>query len=194
MSQEGLIKLAGRSVLILCSEFKCSNIIHQQRWLHSLSPNVKKSAWTPEEDRLLLELYEAHSTKWSVIARHIPGRTDDACSKRYREALDPTLRRDEWSKEEDDKLLDAYSRLPGRWGQVGQELQRSGLACRNRCVNSACPFSCTQLIATFHQVETSRAETNELPSTRPSACRGFKSFKSYANIFPHASLAKLTYG
>ncbi|KAG1757264.1 hypothetical protein EDB19DRAFT_1622844 [Suillus lakei] len=102
------------------------------RWLHSLSPNVKKSAWTPEEDHLLLELYKVHSTKWSVIARHIPGRTDDACSKRYREALDPSLRRDEWSKEEDDKLFDAYSRFPGRWGQVGQELQRSGLACRNR--------------------------------------------------------------
>ncbi|KAG2117932.1 uncharacterized protein F5147DRAFT_566041 [Suillus discolor] len=102
------------------------------RWLHSLSPNVKKSAWTPEEDHLLLELYEVHSTKWSVIARHIPGRTDDACSKRYREALDPSLRRDEWSKEEDDRLFDAYSRLAGRWGQVGQELQRSGLACRNR--------------------------------------------------------------
>ncbi|KAG2076988.1 hypothetical protein BDR04DRAFT_1089273 [Suillus decipiens] len=104
----------------------------RKRWLHSLSPNVKKSAWTPEEDHLLLELYKVHSTKWSVIARHIPGRTDDACSKRYREALDPSLRRDEWSKEEDDKLFDAYSRLAGRWGQVGQELQRSGLACRNR--------------------------------------------------------------
>ncbi|OAX44913.1 hypothetical protein K503DRAFT_678072 [Rhizopogon vinicolor AM-OR11-026] len=106
--------------------------INPHRWLHSLSPNVKKSAWTPEEDHLLLELYQVHSTKWSVIARHIPGRTDDACSKRYREALDPSLRRDEWSKEEDCKLLDAYSRLLGRWGQVGQELQRSGLACRNR--------------------------------------------------------------
>ncbi|KAG2149685.1 hypothetical protein BD769DRAFT_1343701 [Suillus cothurnatus] len=104
----------------------------RKRWLHSLSPNVKKSAWTPEEDHLLLELYKVHSTKWAVIARHIPGRTDDACSKRYREALDPSLRRDEWSKEEDDKLLDAYSRFVGRWGQVGQELQRSGLACRNR--------------------------------------------------------------
>ncbi|KAG1783606.1 hypothetical protein EV702DRAFT_957236 [Suillus placidus] len=108
-----------------------SQYVQKQRWLHSLSPNVKKSAWTPEEDHLLLELYKVHSTKWSVIARHIPGRTDDACSKRYREALDPSLRRDEWSKEEDDKLFDAYSRLAGRWGQVGQELQRSGLACRN---------------------------------------------------------------
>lgn len=106
---------------------------------------MKKSAWTPEEDHLLLELYNVHSTKWAVIARHIPGRTDDACSKRYREALNPSLRRDEWSKEEDDKLLDAYSRLLGRWAQVGQELQRSGLACRNRCcLFRMSPFHVTQ--------------------------------------------------
>ncbi|KZT06298.1 uncharacterized protein LAESUDRAFT_726121 [Laetiporus sulphureus 93-53] len=104
----------------------------RKRWLHSLSPNVKKSAWTPEEDQLLLSLYAIHSTKWAVIARHISGRTDDACSKRYREALDPSLKRDEWTSDEDARLLEAYNRLGGRWGQIGQELQRSGLACRNR--------------------------------------------------------------
>ncbi|KAI0757323.1 hypothetical protein C8Q80DRAFT_1092893 [Daedaleopsis nitida] len=104
----------------------------RKRWLHSLSPSVKKSAWTPEEDQLLLSLYATHNTKWSVIARHIPGRTDDACSKRYREALDPSLKRDDWTADEDAKLLDAYSRLGGKWGLIGQELNRSGLGCRNR--------------------------------------------------------------
>ncbi|KAH9891011.1 hypothetical protein C8Q73DRAFT_763833 [Cubamyces lactineus] len=104
----------------------------RKRWLHSLSPNVKKTAWTPEEDYLLISLYSIHGQKWSVIARHIPGRTDDACSKRYREALDPSLKRDEWTPDEDAKLLEAYSRLGGRWGMIGQELNRSGLGCRNR--------------------------------------------------------------
>lgn len=93
---------------------------------------MKKSAWTPDEDRLLVELYAIHSIKWSIIARHIPGRTDDACSKRYREALDPSLKKDDWTSSEDGKLLEVYSRLGGKWGQVGQELQRSGLGCRNR--------------------------------------------------------------
>ncbi|KAI0828359.1 hypothetical protein BC628DRAFT_1365562 [Trametes gibbosa] len=104
----------------------------RKRWLHSLSPNVKKSAWTPEEDQLLLSLYALHGTKWSVIARNIPGRTDDACSKRYREALDPSLKRDDWTADEDAKLLESYSRLGGKWGLIGQELCRSGLGCRNR--------------------------------------------------------------
>lgn len=104
----------------------------RKRWLHSLSPSVKKSAWTPEEDQLLLSLYAIHSTKWAVIARHISGRTDDACSKRYREALDPALKRGDWTSDEDAKLLEAYARVGGKWGQIGQELQRSGLGCRNR--------------------------------------------------------------
>jgi hypothetical protein len=112
---------------------------HSQRWLHSLSPNVKKTAWTKEEDNLLLELYGVHPAKWAVIARNIPGRTDDACSKRYREALDPTLKKDEWTPEEDEKLIQAYKRLGGRWGQVGLELQRSGLGCRNRYL-----FACSR--------------------------------------------------
>ncbi|KAF8559370.1 hypothetical protein OG21DRAFT_1503273 [Imleria badia] len=104
----------------------------RKRWLHSLSPNVKKTAWTREEDDLLLELYKIHSAKWAVIARNIPGRTDDACSKRYREALDPSLKKHDWTADEDEKLIDAHNRLGGKWGRVGQELQRSGLGCRNR--------------------------------------------------------------
>jgi hypothetical protein len=80
-----------------------------------------------------MDLFSSHGPKWSVIARQIPGRTDDACSKRYREALDPSLKKDEWTVEEDILLTEAYRRLGGKWGQVGQELNRSGLGCRNRC-------------------------------------------------------------
>lgn len=106
-----------------------------QRWLHSLSPTIKKSAWTHEEDESLLRLYATHGTRWSAIARNIPGRTDDACSKRYREALDPQLKKDEWTPEEDEKLLEVHSRIGGQWGKIGEEMQRrSGLACRNRSV------------------------------------------------------------
>ncbi|KAI0257317.1 hypothetical protein BJV78DRAFT_27052 [Lactifluus subvellereus] len=104
----------------------------RKRWLHSLSPSIKKSAWTKEEDEKLISLYKLYGTKWSVIARQIPGRTDDACSKRYREALDPALKKDEWTEAEDAKLLELYAQLGGKWVQVGQQLQRSSLGCRNR--------------------------------------------------------------
>ncbi|KAI0308036.1 hypothetical protein B0F90DRAFT_1679645 [Multifurca ochricompacta] len=104
----------------------------RKRWLHSLSPSIKKSAWTKEEDERLTSLYKLYGTKWSVIARQIHGRTDDACSKRYREALDPALKKDEWTEAEDAKLLELYAQFGGKWVQVGQQLQRSSLGCRNR--------------------------------------------------------------
>ncbi|KZS96158.1 hypothetical protein SISNIDRAFT_548255 [Sistotremastrum niveocremeum HHB9708] len=102
------------------------------RWLHSLSPTIKKTTWTAEEDNLLLRLHSEHGPRWSVIARCIPGRTDDACSKRYREALDPTLNKSEWLPHEDEMLLELYKKLDGKWSKVGHEMGRSGLGCRNR--------------------------------------------------------------
>ena len=84
-----------------------------------------------------MSLYKHNGTKWSVIARQIPGRTDDACSKRYREALDPALKKDEWTEAEDAKLLQLYAQWGGKWVQVGQQLQRSSLGCRNR--SAWCP-------------------------------------------------------
>lgn len=97
---------------------------------------MKKSAWTTEEDQLLLSLFAKYPNKWSQIARSIPGRTDDACSKRYREALDPKLKKDEWTDEEDMRLLEVFTQRGGpsnpKWGLIGQDMGRSGLGCRNR--------------------------------------------------------------
>ncbi|PBK76948.1 hypothetical protein ARMSODRAFT_948809 [Armillaria solidipes] len=104
----------------------------RKRWLHSLSPDLRKSAWTPREDALLVALHNRHKNKWSTIARFIPGRTDDACSKRFREALDPRLKKDPWTPAEDTKLLQLYSQLGPKWKEVGEEMLRSGLGCRNR--------------------------------------------------------------
>ncbi|KAF5375183.1 hypothetical protein D9758_000038 [Tetrapyrgos nigripes] len=104
----------------------------RKRWLHSLSPGVKKTAWSAEEDRSLIDLYNLHGPKWSYIARQIPGRTDDACSKRYNEALDPNLKRHSWTPDEDNQLLLLHVEMGEKWVDIGKRLQRGGLACRNR--------------------------------------------------------------
>lgn len=127
-----------------------SNKACRKRWKHSLHPDIKKTPWSPEEDELLVQLHNEYPGRWALIgtspiqthgsspdiirlsASKISGRTDDACAKRYREALDPNLKKDEWTDEEDSRLLDCYTRLGASWGKVGEELGRSGLACRNR--------------------------------------------------------------
>lgn len=47
----------------------------RERWVNHLDPNVnKKDPWTEEEDRLILETYQSKGTKWSDMAKQLPGR------------------------------------------------------------------------------------------------------------------------
>ncbi|KAH8835942.1 Homeodomain-like protein, partial [Flagelloscypha sp. PMI_526] len=104
----------------------------RKRWLHSLNPEVRKSIWTPTEDAKLRELYKVHGPKWSLIAQGMPGRTDDSCSKRWRDALDPTVKRDVWDAAEDARLLELHGSLGPKWRDIGTDMNRSSLHCRNR--------------------------------------------------------------
>ncbi|CAI9088012.1 OLC1v1022239C1 [Oldenlandia corymbosa var. corymbosa] len=47
------------------------------RWINYLSPDVKRGNFSPEEDQLIINLHSALGNKWSKIAAHLPGRTDN---------------------------------------------------------------------------------------------------------------------
>lgn len=49
--------------------------------------------WTSEEDTALLESVTKYGRRWYEVARALPGRTDDQCAKRYKEAVDPSISR-----------------------------------------------------------------------------------------------------
>ncbi|XP_027341133.1 transcription factor MYB65-like isoform X2 [Abrus precatorius] len=47
------------------------------RWANHLRPNLKKGAFTPEEEQLIAELHAKMGNKWARMAAHLPGRTDN---------------------------------------------------------------------------------------------------------------------
>ncbi|ETS77271.1 hypothetical protein PFICI_11145 [Pestalotiopsis fici W106-1] len=56
-----------------------------KRWGDVLSPDLaSKEPWSPLEDALLLQLYETHGSKWSIIAESLTGRSPVACRNRCR--------------------------------------------------------------------------------------------------------------
>ncbi|XP_021594422.2 transcription factor MYB120 [Manihot esculenta] len=47
------------------------------RWANHLRPNLKKGAFSPEEERLIVELHAKFGNKWARMATLLPGRTDN---------------------------------------------------------------------------------------------------------------------
>ena len=54
----------------------------RERWVDYVSPNVRKGKWTSEEDATILKGHALNGKKWSVIAKAIPGRTDNSIKNR----------------------------------------------------------------------------------------------------------------
>lgn len=55
----------------------------RERWLNHLQPSINKSAWTPEEDLVLLQNHKKFSNQWAKIAKFIPGRTENMVKNRF---------------------------------------------------------------------------------------------------------------
>jgi hypothetical protein len=59
----------------------------RERWLNSLSPDVKRGDWSEEEDAIILRCYEQLGPKWTLVAQSLPGRTDNAIKNRFYASL-----------------------------------------------------------------------------------------------------------
>nr|GEU47852.1 transcription factor gamyb [Tanacetum cinerariifolium] len=46
------------------------------RWANHLRPNLKKGAFTPDEERQIIELHSKFGNKWARMALHLQGRTE----------------------------------------------------------------------------------------------------------------------
>ncbi|XP_014509585.2 transcription factor MYB35 [Vigna radiata var. radiata] len=47
------------------------------RWTNYLRPDLKHDSFTPQEEELIINLHGAIGSRWSLIARRLPGRTDN---------------------------------------------------------------------------------------------------------------------
>eukprot|EP00300_Choanocystis_sp_HF-7_P010207 c16840_g1_i1.p1 GENE.c16840_g1_i1~~c16840_g1_i1.p1 ORF type:complete len:477 (+),score=87.57 c16840_g1_i1:116-1546(+) len=111
---------------------------HLANSMHNPPAKVKRvqtrRSWTPEEDKRLIELVNAEGGNcWSQIASHLDGRVGKQCRERWRNHLDPSIRRDSFAPEEDERILEFVQELGTRWSKIAQRLPgRTENAVKNR--------------------------------------------------------------
>ncbi|GAB2272515.1 Transcription factor myb3r-5 [Dionaea muscipula] len=100
------------------SEVQC---LH--RWQKVLNPELIKGPWTQEEEDKIVELVAEYGpTKWSLIAKSLPGRIGKQCRERWHNHLNPEIRKEAWTLEEEIALMNAHLQFGNKWAEIAKVL------------------------------------------------------------------------
>ncbi|CDO68996.1 hypothetical protein BN946_scf184834.g3 [Trametes cinnabarina] len=94
---------------------------------------IKGGVWKNTEDEVLKAAIAKYGkNQWARISSLLVRKTPKQCKARWYEWLDPSIKKTEWSKEEDEKLLHLAKLMPTQWRTIAPIVGRTATQCLER--------------------------------------------------------------
>ncbi|KAF1996848.1 hypothetical protein P154DRAFT_525278 [Amniculicola lignicola CBS 123094] len=94
---------------------------------------TKVGQWSNVEDEVLKAAISKYGlNQWARCASLLAKKTSKQCKARWNEWLDPNIKKTEWSREDDEKLLTMAKLLPTQWRTIAPIVGRTATQCLER--------------------------------------------------------------
>ena len=91
---------------------------------------TKSSVWKNSEDEILkVSVMKYGKNNWPRVASLLNRKTAKQCKDRWYSWLDPSIRKTDWSKEEEEKLLHLAKIMPNQWRTIAPIIGRTAGQC-----------------------------------------------------------------
>ena len=87
---------------------------------------IKGGVWKNSEDEILkAAIMKYGKNQWARVASLLPRKSSKQCKARWYEWLDPSIKKTEWTREEEEKLLHLAKLMPTQWRTIAPIVGRT---------------------------------------------------------------------
>jgi hypothetical protein len=92
-------------------------------WEKVVHPDLVRGSWSPQEDKMIFEWVQENGVaRWAELAAQLTGRIGKQCRERYFNHLDPTIKKEPWSSEEDRIVMEGVQKYGRKWVELARLL------------------------------------------------------------------------